>query len=735
MTSRNESPRANVERQSVFKYNLIKATAPDVRIDVAPNRNKMDVCCMGYLKNRAIRITRAPFAKFFAGVIVILAVGCLTGLLSGCGAVLAQANSSSKGSGVSQLSFTGISSIDNVSGVSVRLNWTNVTGAFGYNVFNVTSGSPVLIAFVLAPATNYTVTGLSATTAYKFRVRLVDSEGLSDANTNDQSVTTASISATWNGWTFINALGPKVPSPQGSDLSSVPASVTLSWSAMTPSSGSISSYNIYRVTTSGTESYGSPLATGITTASMSYTDSTVSANTTYYYTVAPVVSGSTIVPSAAADLEVKVMVPPDNMVLLNRWAANIEACGWMGKTTDRTNNYRCTVATGANAPPGTGDSGYVDLGQSYFIDAQDQGCNYTDTNSCTDPTVNGGAASPCIGIESTPSATVTAANGAIYYDRQTGYCYINTSAVSGTTWTDANSATQTELATMGSNAPGLPPFVNIDQPNSQYVCNGQTVSGFAGTKKLLSHREQILVSPWSTSLTNAEIQTLENGSNLDTTHDCNANYASPQGNTVTNISGTDPTIAYDNNVIPTALDTLPWCLDSNCSTSGTADGRSVRTGSNATSSCVSVFGAQDMAGNVWQWSSDQLTCNGTTCAGVPASSNTVDNTNDDWNGLNFNGTQGPTSNNYFGSLAGVQYPDGIPIASAGFTGDGFITPTPAAEDNDYFWINIGAGNYGSIAGGSWSYGSHGGRFALDLYSSPTSTGDDIGFRCALPAGN
>jgi Fibronectin type III domain len=629
----------------------------------------------------------------------------------------------------SSVSFSGLSSIDNISGTTMRLNWTNVGGAQYYQILNMTSGTPSWVTNVTAPTATYTMTGLSPSTVYKFRVRLVDSQGLSDTNTNDLSATTATVTGTFNGWTNIKALGPKTPAAQASDIASASAAVTLTWSVVTVSSGAVASYNIYRATSSGGENYASPLATGISAASPSYTDSTVTGGTTFYYTIAPVVSGVVVIPSAVADSEVKVIVPRDNMVLLHRWAANNEMCGQMGKAVDRNNNYRCTVATGVNAPPGTGGSGFLDLGASLFVDAYGQGCNYTysaSSNKC-------GSASGCIGTLSNPSGSVTGNNGDIYYSRKSGYCFINTSAGSGTSWTIATSASAAQRQLMGSAAPGLPPFVLIDQPGSQNVCSGQGVTGFAGVKRLLKRREQVLVAAWDSSLADATIDGMENGVNLDTSHNCNSNYASPQGNTTTDISGSNPTIAYDNLAVPAAKDTLPGCRFGDCASTGAAI-RSVRTGSSATSACVSRYGAQDMVGNVWQWTSDQISCNGATCSGVPGASNSVDTTNDDFSGLVFDGNQGPTTSNYFTNFSGkIQFPIGIPIANGAFAGDGTVARTATQFHNDYFWINPAAATYGSLVGGRWLNGSGSGRFALYLGFGPSSTYTFVGFRCALPA--
>jgi hypothetical protein len=251
-------------------------------------------------------------------------------------------------------------------------------------------------------------------------------------------------------------------------------------------------------------------------------------------------------------------------------------------------------------------------------------------------------------------------------------------------------------------------------------------------KRLLKHREQVLAGAWDASLSDAAIDTMENGVNLDTTHGCNSNYASPQGNATTDISGTNPTIAFDNGALPTAKDTLPGCRFGDCASSA-AGIRAVRTGSSATSACVSRYGAQDLVGNVWEWSSDQISCGGATCVGMSAVYNTVDTSNRDFEGVAFDGTQGPTTSNTFTTWGKIQFPVGIPIAGAGFTGDGTVSRTAAQLHGDFFWINVGSSTRGTYGGSSWYDGTQAGRFALAVDDAPTVTYLVLGFRCALPA--
>lgn len=89
----------------------------------------------------------------------------------------------------SSINFSGISSIDQITDATARLNWTNHADAAAYEIYNVTSGT-TFVATVMAPATSYDLSGLNFSTAYEYRVRAKDSEGNLDSNTNDVSFTT-----------------------------------------------------------------------------------------------------------------------------------------------------------------------------------------------------------------------------------------------------------------------------------------------------------------------------------------------------------------------------------------------------------------------------------------------------------------------------------------------------------------------------------------------------------------
>ncbi len=342
----------------------------------------------------------------------------------------------------------------------------------------------------------------------------------------------------------------------------------------------------------------------------------------------------------------------------------------------------------------------------------------------------------CIGTLLTPNGIVTGDSGDIYYSRRNLTCYINNAApgASGTGWVTANTASQAQRQVMGSSQPGLPPFAMIDQEKSQHICSGLTVAGIAGTKRLLRRKEHFAVAAWDASLSDATITTMEIGTSLDSTFHCNSSYASPQGNSTTDLSISNPSIAFDNSEYPGAVnrDTLPACRFGDC-ISTTSVHRSLRTGSNSTRLCVSRYGAQDVIGNVVEWTSDQITCNGTTCAGLASGANPIDPANDDFSGVSFDNVQGPTTTNTVTTWGILQIPIGVPIVDPGFSGDGKVSLTAAQLHGDNFWITVAASLRGAINGGSWGTGSLSGRHALHLSRAPTYTDSPIGIRCGIPA--
>ncbi|WP_342481974.1 cellulase family glycosylhydrolase [Paenibacillus sp. FSL L8-0340] len=143
---------------------------------------------------------------------------------------------------------------------SVSLAWaasTDNVGVTGYDIYNGTTlaGS--------STATSYTVTGLTANTAYSFTVKAKDAANNISAASTALSVTTSASADT---------TAPTIPTNLISS-SKTATSVSLAWAASTDNVG-VTGYDIYN----GTTLAGSSTAT-------SYTVTGLTANTAYSFTV------------------------------------------------------------------------------------------------------------------------------------------------------------------------------------------------------------------------------------------------------------------------------------------------------------------------------------------------------------------------------------------------------------------------------------------------------------------
>jgi fibronectin type 3 domain-containing protein len=150
-----------------------------------------------------------------------------------------------------------------ISGYTV---YVSVTGGF-------TPGSANLIASGVT-GTTYTDTGLAPSTTYYYKIEATDAEGISAAS-NQASNTTSAASCS------------AVPSaPTGLTATATSSSaINLNWSAVTPPVNcTVSSYSVYGSTTSGfTPGSTNLIASGLT--STTYSNTGLSASTTYYYKV------------------------------------------------------------------------------------------------------------------------------------------------------------------------------------------------------------------------------------------------------------------------------------------------------------------------------------------------------------------------------------------------------------------------------------------------------------------
>ena len=167
----------------------------------------------------------------------------------------------------------------------IGLSWTAVTppancAISSYSVYrSTTSGfipsSSTLVASGVT-GTTYSNTDLAASTTYYYIVEAVDADGASGPS-GQASATTQSSSGSCSAV-------PSAPTGLTATASSSSA-IALSWTAVTPPANcSISGYSVYGSTTSGfTPSSSNLIASGVTATT--YTNTGLTASTTYYYKI------------------------------------------------------------------------------------------------------------------------------------------------------------------------------------------------------------------------------------------------------------------------------------------------------------------------------------------------------------------------------------------------------------------------------------------------------------------
>ena len=523
--------------------------------------------------------------------------------------------------------------------------------------------------------------------------------------------------AVHNGWVHVRAVGATTPKASASALAAIPSSLEFVWQPMTIDPvATITSYGIYRSQSAD----GIYEQVGSTTSDvLQFRDDTANQESVYYYQVRPLVEGFSLI-ATEGDATLEVQTPPENMALLHRWIANQEVCGLLDQSAsvDRENNYRCDY-TGPGRLNYNGDIGdppanesFFDFEAHHFVDQFELGCDYTlQSIGCPD---DANAAGPCLGIgAAAPDATANNKNGNVqvgnesdvFYDRASNHCYYK----NATAWVAANGGgtTDAERALMTSNAPGLPPLVLVGQVDSWGTCQSHFVG--AAPKQLLSRKLQVAASAWPAELSETEIYDIEAGVGPLS---CNADQGHPGEAT------------FDALVLPDDFATLPATVGSG--------NRVLRTGDSTSSQCRSRYGISDMAGNVWEWLSDQSVGSdaGRNCFGVPSS---LDPTNRDLSDVAIRRSAGGGGGQWDLSAAPEFLPAlGIPLEANPVS---WLQARPTAEvahQGDGMFMESGSDSLrGTYVGGSATSGAWAGRYPINLSRSPTESHQRIGVRCAF----
>ncbi len=217
-----------------------------------------------------IQTTARPFA---AGTTCLLNNNCGAGIINAAAAVAAAGDTTPP-------TVPGSLSASAVSSSQINTSWTASTdsggsGLAGYKIERCTgSGCTSFAQIATTTTTSYSNTGLTANTTYQYRVRAYDHAGNNSGYSNTVSATTPAPPDT---------TPPTVPgSLSASAVSS--SQINSSWTASTDSGGSgLAGYKIERCT--GRRWSCTSFAQIATTTTTSFSNTGLTANTTYQYRV------------------------------------------------------------------------------------------------------------------------------------------------------------------------------------------------------------------------------------------------------------------------------------------------------------------------------------------------------------------------------------------------------------------------------------------------------------------
>jgi chitodextrinase len=220
------------------------------------------------------------------------------------------------------------------SSTQIDLAWTASTdnvGVTGYRVERCQGASCTNFAQVGTPTTtNFSSTGLAASTTYRFRVRAVDAAGNLSPYSTIVSATTQSGPDT---------TPPSAPTGLTATAAS-PTQVTLAWTASTDNVG-VTGYRVERCQGAGCTNFaqvGTPTAT-------SYSDTGLSPSTTYRYRVRAADAAGNLSAYSPVAEATTVAAPPTPSGLVGAWAFG-EGAG--STTVDASGNGNTGTITAAS---------------------------------------------------------------------------------------------------------------------------------------------------------------------------------------------------------------------------------------------------------------------------------------------------------------------------------------------------------------------------------------------------
>ena len=262
---------ANPPADGVTNYNVYRGTTPGFSVTPGTTAPIATPTANSY-SNTGLTASTTYYYK----VAAVDAAGNIGTLSSEASGTTGAAPDTTPPSQVTGLAVTpaGTSGLD--------LSWTAnppADGVTNYNVYRGTtpgfSVTPGTTAPIATPTANwYSNTGLTASTTYYYKVAAVDAAGNIGTLSSEASGTTGAAPDT-------------TPPSQVTGLAVTPAGTSgldLSWTANPPADG-VTNYNVYRGTTPGFSVTPGTTAPIATPTANSYSNTGLTASTTYYYKV------------------------------------------------------------------------------------------------------------------------------------------------------------------------------------------------------------------------------------------------------------------------------------------------------------------------------------------------------------------------------------------------------------------------------------------------------------------
>jgi len=319
-------------------------------------------------------------------------LSCAVFMLLVHGAAYAQVPSGGGGDTTPPTAPTGLTATA-ASSVQINLVWTASTdnvAVAGYRVERCQGATCTTFAQVATPtATNFSDTGRTAATTYRYRVRATDGAGNLGAFSAMVAATTQAADAT----------PPTAPSSLTATAVSA-SQINLSWTASTDNVG-VAGYRVERCLGVNCTTFAQVAAPTAT----SFSDAGLTAATTYGYRVrstdaagnlgaySPIASATTTQsadttpPTAPSGLTATVV----NATQVNlNWTASTDNVGATGYRVERCQGANCTAFAQVAAPTGTsfGDTGLAAATYSYRVRATDAAGNLSGYSTTVSATVS-----------------------------------------------------------------------------------------------------------------------------------------------------------------------------------------------------------------------------------------------------------------------------------------------------------------------------------------------------------